>query len=1001
VKTIRSCNSVHQHVSIIQELNEETAGVIKRHKGFKKLLMGIFIHSGKYTTAAPMAHYLANYNSRFRYSQEQQNLPIQMLSDRLLGRPVQMRITKSKNTTQAFCSAMNYLLRPSSMESMCPYTFCEQTMNVDIRRARSAGQTIHLYQPQHPFVAKDGVIRITQYRIPVFPYSWLGDTKQLRQNLLDPRNHGKPEGSREESARKFMLLFAHYREDTDIQKNGSYIDKLRQLESDGKTQQIEHIANNIQAIRNSLDAGRVEDFTRPLQAAEEVMEKEDDLEEDDDISARNTIAEFLLTSSSNKTEMKHEATSFIRKIPAIWNPNHVRDQSIFSTDNVIEYASDDAISGQAAPTPDVSTRYVTSTDCINTLILTESALQNNGRDYEGFPIPSQDQNRAKTRPNANGTFESIVLWGHANMLDDPQQVAFEIMVSTYILSFIDEASNDLSIEASSLFEDNVSQLRLMARETTRNGAPLRCFVTGPAGAGKCKSITPTQSHITTFSHMDTKATILVAVSSYAKNFSSNIGHLYTERSILKTALTGTAATEIKGCTVHSACHINAKIDNIGLDKSRQWDDVRLLIVDEISFGGRNRFLPKLSSRLQKLSQTDNDDSGNCIYGKVNIVFMGDFLQLEPIGDLSIYSGQATRLWDFAINTLVELNGKHRFRQCRQMGDALAELRETGMTERLRDLFNTRVVDGINVKLPDLSTTQFATARNAKRTDINYALFHEYLEKNHRSATKSSIPSSAMIVKAGAWWSSDVPLTFTQRKQLYEECTEADIKDGRDKHCDPFLRLWKDCKVMCLQNVDVSRGIANGTCAKFESIVLKPRAMPQPIKYNGFWINCVCAEEVDYIILRWEDQGNWKGTFRISPNRKPYKTTWKTTEDGQQLIFADQAIKLLQLECTLNHATTGHKLQGKSLDKLIIAEWNNDKNWIYVVLSRVKTLDGLFLLKPLPELTDTAPHEDYKRMMEFLRSGINTKETDQAIIDIKKEIEQRKMQDVRVTDKATR
>ena len=43
----------------------------------------------------------------------------------------------------------------------------------------------------------------------------------------------------------------------------------------------------------------------------------------------------------------------------------------------------------------------------------------------------------------------------------------------------------------------------------------------------------------------------------------------------------------------------------------------------------------------------------------------------------------------------------------------------------------------------------------------------------------------------------------------------------------------------------------------------------------------------------------------------------------------------------NIATTGHQLQGMSKDQLIVSSWNySSKNWIYVVLSRVRTLSGL-------------------------------------------------------------
>ena len=72
---------------------------------------------------------------------------------------------------------------------------------------------------------------------------------------------------------------------------------------------------------------------------------------------------------------------------------------------------------------------------------------------------------------------------------------------------------------------------------------------------------------------------------------------------------------------------------------------------------------------------------------------------------------------------------------------------------------------------------------------------------------------------------------------------------------------------------------------------------------------------------------------------------------------------------LNHATTGHKLQGKTMDALVVAEWSNVKNWAYVVLSRVKTLEGLFSLKPIPDSIDFAPKPEYSDMMNRLRKTI--------------------------------
>ena len=61
----------------------------------------------------------------------------------------------------------------------------------------------------------------------------------------------------------------------------------------------------------------------------------------------------------------------------------------------------------------------------------------------------------------------------------------------------------------------------------------------------------------------------------------------------------------------------------------------------------------------------------------------------------------------------------------------------------------------------------------------------------------------------------------------------------------------------------------------------------------------------------------------------------------------KGVSMTQLPINTNDATTRHKFQGMSKYKLIVESWSFISNWIYVVLSRVRTLEGLFLLKPLP------------------------------------------------------
>ena len=99
---------------------------------------------------------------------------------------------------------------------------------------------------------------------------------------------------------------------------------------------------------------------------------------------------------------------------------------------------------------------------------------------------------------------------------------------------------------------------------------------------------------------------------------------------------------------------------------------------------------------------------------------------------------------------------------------------------------------------------------------------------------------------------------------------------------------------------------------------------------------------------------------------------------------------ISIVLTVNHATIGHKLQGKSLKQLVVAEWSKMKNWAYVVLSRVQSLEGLFLMKPIPNDFEFKPSEDYINMMKSLRKSIL--KTPEDVADMKAEMDMMEISD---------
>jgi hypothetical protein len=68
---------------------------------------------------------------------------------------------------------------------------------------------------------------------------------------------------------------------------------------------------------------------------------------------------------------------------------------------------------------------------------------------------------------------------------------------------------------------------------------------------------------------------------------------------------------------------------------------------------------------------------------------------------------------------------------------------------------------------------------------------------------------------------------------------------------------------------------------------------------------------------------------------------------RKLYPEKSTLKLTQFPININVGTTCHKLQGATKSFLVVTEFDYaTENWIYVALSRVKTLSGLFLLKPI-------------------------------------------------------
>ena len=463
------------------------------------------------------------------------------------------------------------------------------------------------------------------------------------------------------------------------------------------------------------------------------------------------------------------------------------------------------------------------------------------------------------------------------------------------------------------------------------------------------------------------AKILEEIIAYAKCFSQNIGHAFTERTILITAMTGTAATDIGGQTTAKVFKYMQPSKTATHEEIESFVDTRLNIIDEISFASY-KVLERISSNLQSFT--------NCteyIYGSIDMLFLGDFCQLDAIGGNQIYleKQQNGMMWGQTLNCLVELKGTHRFKDP-FMQRVMSDIRREGLSNEDRATFNERCIGSNGVNMPDPKITRFATYYNKARCSINAEIFKKYLQQHHGKCTETNICKSAIVIKANAFWGkSKKALSFEHRKILFEECSESDTSTHNQQRCDPLLCLFYESNVMVNENSDVSNGIANGTTCLFKKAHLKPGTILQPIKMHGFWVNAVNIDQVECLELEWQDSPKFVGRFQVEPKQQKYLVSFPIKERDKPTTRVKTSIVLEQFPVVINFATTGHKLQGKSLLSLVIAEWSNIKNWAYVVLSRVRTLSGLFFTTPIPDNVTFSPDPLYLNMMSNLRETINT------------------------------
>lgn len=437
------------------------------------------------------------------------------------------------------------------------------------------------------------------------------------------------------------------------------------------------------------------------------------------------------------------------------------------------------------------------------------------------------------------------------------------------------------------------------------------FISGPGGSGK--------SHLIRYfvDDMHTRARIhqVTSTTGCSSILLSNQIHIGGKPIVVKTIHSWSGIRLGKG-SLSEIVQMVAKNRRV----VKEWRRIKTLILDEVSM-----LSEKLFTALEYLARMIRGSDQP--FGGIQLVCLGDFFQLPPVGDEQEPSTMNFAFESPAWNRVFSMDNHVELVTIYRQNDAmykqiLHEVRHATLSEESRRQLETRV--GLEYCPEDhhgvIPMKLFATRAQVQR--VNTAQY-EKIDNDEHVYPMTVQRDMRRYVETGAEFEEEV---LTKCLAMSERDVEFECQSLTNQlPVEADVRLKIGAPVMCLVNLDVDAGIANGSMGVIVDFVL---ASPDDIVdiCNNRTPNSSSKKQMQIPVVQ----------FHNGLKRAINRYVWQHTEFPSICVY--------QMPLALAYATSIHKMQGATLD---VCEMNLGatvfaEHQIYVALSRVKSLEGVFL-----------------------------------------------------------